>query len=634
MPTQNVGLSAQVTTTPFVQTITSGYTSGGTPLASTLATSGVNIINVGPGNAQYRIDNGDWVLLDRNEGNYIPADLSVNRVSVKRTNDSLPSVKIEYVAESKPTAYIGMNGESFPVATPPVTITGYRYVDSIATAVPGAGYAFTAGQWYRDGAAISGQTALTYTRLLADVGTALTFIPTGVAYSAAGGATLAEVVYPLETNYATRIYQTNASYSSPVTVYNGATLFNTSETNVTGTSMLVTEIEGDATHIQLIVANMHTVTSRTCNGFTVVCPDAIGDKRYDSLFAAAPVGTFNGGSATGVCPPRAAADTSANFIMSDEYPITPVARTDGGTKFLIAIREACFYPAIFNSADAGLTNPGNWNAPYFAHSGADWNNTAKPGFYLAVGVRDNKLNSAIGVTPDGSKIGAILGFRVKYKNRAATFAWFGSSYLKSDLTSLAAKQGAGFVMESALAVSTPDRPVEFINGGQAGQQLDKGILSAQVVIPLVKPSHVVIEYANPNNLSSVTAPILDTLRGQANTLIALAETNRARPVLFNGWARNSGTLPCTAPYFTAPQQVLLNAYVAERVGGPYPVINTRTGMSAGTIPDTIKMIANGFAADYAVAATGDGLHQTLPAQNEVLIPVATAALAMEANKYF
>lgn len=214
MATQNIGLSAQVTTTSFTQTITSSYISNGTPLSYTQPTSGVMLTNVGGANAQYRIDSGAWVVLDKNEGNYIPVDLSVNMVSVKLINDGATSTTLEYLVESMPTAYVGPTGETFPVANPPVTITGYRYSGSVATAVPGTGYTFTAGQWYRNGVAIGGQTAMTYTRTNTDIGTALTFIPTGIAFTASGGTTL---VTPIVMIPATPLIATPTTIGAPTT---------------------------------------------------------------------------------------------------------------------------------------------------------------------------------------------------------------------------------------------------------------------------------------------------------------------------------------------------------------------------------------------------------------------------------
>lgn len=75
----------------------------------------------------------------------------------------------------------------------PVTITGGRGVGAVATAVPASGWTFTTGQWYNDGVAISGATALTYTRLVGDIGKVLSFVPTGLPYRAIAGATLAAV---------------------------------------------------------------------------------------------------------------------------------------------------------------------------------------------------------------------------------------------------------------------------------------------------------------------------------------------------------------------------------------------------------------------------------------------------------
>ena len=437
----------------------------------------------------------------------------------------------------------------------------------------------------------------------------------------------------LVTNYATRIYQMNAAFSSPRTVYNSAALIGATETDVTGTAMLITELEGEAESIQFLCANTHTVNTRAIVGCTAVCPSAIGDKKYDALFATAPLATFDG-IPTATVPTATAGDTHAAMILSDEYPITTVPRTDGGTKPLLAIREAAFYPANNDTADNGQTNPASWSSPYFLHSGADWGDTSKPGFYLAAGVRDNKLNAAFTATPTGTANSPILGFRVKYKNRAATVIWLGSSFKKGDLSSLAAKRCSGFVMKSALAVSTPTRPIEFINCGLAGQQLIKARLAAEDIIPLVKPTHVVIECANPNDLSSVTTGTLNTLRTETNNIIAIAEANEARPMLDNGWARNSASLPNTAPYFSAPMEELLNSYLAEQQARGYPWIDFRTGMSAGTVPNTAKMIANGFAADYVISAAGDGLHQTLIAETEQLVPKASESLTIAASTYF
>lgn len=72
-------------------------------------------------------------------------------------------------------------------------ISGDYKVGSVLTATPSAGYSFTAGVWKRDGVAISGQTALTYTQVVADIGHVLSFTPTSPVYAAPGGVTSADV---------------------------------------------------------------------------------------------------------------------------------------------------------------------------------------------------------------------------------------------------------------------------------------------------------------------------------------------------------------------------------------------------------------------------------------------------------
>lgn len=78
-------------------------------------------------------------------------------------------------------------------------ISGDTTVGSVLTAIPATGWAFAAGQWYRAGVAISGQTALTYTRVTADIGQALSFVPTNPVYSAVATATVAGPVIPVVT---------------------------------------------------------------------------------------------------------------------------------------------------------------------------------------------------------------------------------------------------------------------------------------------------------------------------------------------------------------------------------------------------------------------------------------------------
>lgn len=66
-------------------------------------------------------------------------------------------------------------------------VSGALVVGGTLTATPASGWKFTAGQWYRDGVAISGATALTYTLLNADLGKAIAFVPTSPAPTITAG---------------------------------------------------------------------------------------------------------------------------------------------------------------------------------------------------------------------------------------------------------------------------------------------------------------------------------------------------------------------------------------------------------------------------------------------------------------
>ena len=68
----------------------------------------------------------------------------------------------------------------------PAVITGSAVVGQTLTATPKSGWSFTAGQWYLDGAAVSGATGLTYTVQPGDIGKTPSFQPTSPVFRATG----------------------------------------------------------------------------------------------------------------------------------------------------------------------------------------------------------------------------------------------------------------------------------------------------------------------------------------------------------------------------------------------------------------------------------------------------------------
>lgn len=81
----------------------------------------------------------------------------------------------------------------FKASAAQAVISGSFAVSATLTAVPSAGWDFTAGQWLRDGAAIAGATGLTYTQVTADIGHVISFTPTSPIFTAPGGTTSATV---------------------------------------------------------------------------------------------------------------------------------------------------------------------------------------------------------------------------------------------------------------------------------------------------------------------------------------------------------------------------------------------------------------------------------------------------------
>lgn len=430
----------------------------------------------------------------------------------------------------------------------------------------------------------------------------------------------------LVTNIAARVWQTNTGFTNAQSAYNGNGADLMPAGGGTGTCMVITDFASDCTHIQIVMGNNSAVQPRRVIGFTAVCPSATGDNCYNTEFASAAIGTFNGGQSFIDVPPRDPSATSVGMAVSDPYPVTPVLRTDApGKRRLLAIREAAIYPTANETT--------NYPVPTVSRSGSGWGNDSA-GILLAQGINGNKLNSAwpTGSAPWVNGNCTIVGVIFHYKKRASSIAFIGSSLTKCDLNTPSTKKGSGWPMQSTIAVSTEDNPVEFINCGQAGQQLVKGLVSAQTVIPLLKPTHVAIEFANPNNLSQVNAGTIDTLRTNTADIRALAAAYGARPILWNGWPRNVAASPSLASYFPQAQDDLRKAYLEEMRALGLPYMDTNALMGKGVSPDTIKMTGNGDAASYTDA--GDGLHQNDTATVQVLTPGWTSFLTAEViNKY-
>ncbi len=90
----------------------------------------------------------------------------------------------EYYAEVK--GQPGNGNVSIRVSNPAriTANSAFLVTGTILTATPGTDYSFTSGAWRRNGVALVGQTALTYTLTSADYGSSIDFQPTGSDYIA------------------------------------------------------------------------------------------------------------------------------------------------------------------------------------------------------------------------------------------------------------------------------------------------------------------------------------------------------------------------------------------------------------------------------------------------------------------
>jgi hypothetical protein len=376
------------------------------------------------------------------------------------------------------------------------------------------------------------------------------------------------------------------------------------------THMHVFELLAHADFIQPLFANYDQATPMDIQAVKVVCVPALGDLKYDALFAALPDAPISGGSTTTTVAVRGGAgsnETNPRYKFSDPLPITTVNRTDFPSRGpLVAIR---IVERIANrTAQRSFWKP----------VGADWD--TDPGRVLTTARVGDFRTTPIDAAPAGQSAFRqcqMLGFRVHYTVPAKTFAGFGSSLKAADLDAYPNKRMFGMIAQAAAAASTTDKPVEYMNMGQAGQQLINSVAAAEQLLPLTKPTIAMIEVLNINSITSndTSDAVMNSLRVQSQQFIAAAEAVGSYVVIDNSWGRNTSTAPQTASYFTAAATTKHNAYLQEFVTAGREIFDTRTLMNTGAVPDAVKMIASGYSFDGVVA---DGVHQTAAAASGVL----------------
>ncbi len=450
----------------------------------------------------------------------------------------------------------------------------------------------------------------------------------GVGASVAATSDPARPAAGLVTNELTRLMMSYPAYANANSVYQPLGSMNTNYPEANGggpgTCMLIAELQADASHIQLIVANPPNNTqARTIVGATVVCPATLTDKLLDSLFTTEAVDiTFGGNVGVTIPAVTTAGQTSANIGVSDWIPITTKARTDVvGAPPIVAFRECAMYPTYANGA---------YGAPYFTLTGAQWGTDR--GAMFAVARSGNTLRSAHGASAAVGAQCTILGFRYRLKSgNGMCVAWFGSSITNSDISGLV-KRPFSYGNRSAALNSSNAMPIEYINGGQSGQTQDKAAKCAEDFIPVLKPTHTVIEFCNVNNISTANSASFDTLRTANTRIITAANASSSRVCIYNTYTRNVAASPTDTSYYDAAGDALRLAFHAEYKALGYPLLNTNSYMSDGNSPSALPMVSKGAAGNYTTI--GDGVHHAAYSDTNVLIPRATAFVGRLRDRYF
>jgi hypothetical protein len=432
-------------------------------------------------------------------------------------------------------------------------------------------------------------------------------------------------VTPSAMEWATRLWSAGVSFSVAKNFFQTV---GTMADGGFGTVMIVTELMGHADMFAPLLHNYATDQVLNVVSVKVHCPAALGDLKYDAAFAALPDAVIDNGSTTTTVGVRPTASSNAHPTIKATSPIaiTTVDRTD-----VIGGRPLVAYRIVFQ-----FPTPATQNFGYWSPIGALWD--TDPGLLRSCARVGDFRSTAIDSAPQAQsafrQCGSI-GFRVRYKTKAMTVAAFGSSVTLGNLVSLPNKRSAGYVNQAAVAVSTMSRPIEYMNCGFAGYQLDKSLLAANDLLPMLKPNHVIVEVANINNFpnTDTTVAEINAARSQAQAIFALADSYGATKVAFNSWGRNQSGSPYTGTYFTAAASAKQNAYLAEWASAGYRILDTRSGMNTGESPDRVKMAALGYAADYLNTGEATTVHQSDYANTNVILPAATAMMTALAAAY-
>lgn len=182
-----------------------------------------------------------------------------------------------------------------------------------------------------------------------------------------------------------------------------------------------------------------------------------------------------------------------------------------------------------------------------------------------------------------------LAIQTYARGAGHTLMALGDSLTQGKMT---AAEANGFVLQMALALSTPTRPVAAVNGGWEGQTMTQLIARGYREIPIMRPTAVIIETSTPNGYAGAQA-YFDGCLAQALALAHYVRTLGIQPILKTAipWGGYNATVD-------GYRKVVNARVVAMSAAGRIPVIDASAAVTDGATPERIQ-------AQYLA---GDSLH--------------------------
>jgi lysophospholipase L1-like esterase len=305
------------------------------------------------------------------------------------------------------------------------------------------------------------------------------------------------------------------------------------------------------------------------------------------------------GAASGSIPGGGTTAAPVFSTPTDWINIEDTPRVDGGTLKLVYLRMM----TPLANASVPLIGPGasfNWDAP---SDGWIFSHRFQSGNYVA---------SPSGMTGSSNPFGApICGVQFLAETEVKTILFIGDSITHG---SSASPLMNSFAHQATVLVSTSTNPAVCANFGANSRNSTEIATRADSLIPLIKPSYVVMPAGSPNDGTPTAANIGARKAAHRRVATVAAANNVRRLVIWDELPRTTDATNATSSYNVA-QDLLRKQNNRDNTIGVVKV-------SMNTLQDTDSdAVASKW---VSAAATADGLHPSAAGHALMAIPVAAA----------